>query len=124
MLDKQLSELKVRRVLVNNINTVIVQGECDICSAQLLKDMLADVINEGHNKLIVDVKGLQYIDNSGLAAILWARHKIEENGGKMVVVGLSRIFRRKMSPINNLFNIASSIREALWTLNDKSLGFK
>ncbi|MCL6473105.1 MAG: STAS domain-containing protein [Firmicutes bacterium] len=124
MLEKQVSDLKVRRVLVNNINAVIVQGECDICSAQLLKDMLADVINEGHNKLIVDVKGLQCIDNSGLAAILWARHKIEENGGKMVVVGLGSIFRRKVSPINNLFNVAFSIREALWNLSDKSLGFK
>lgn len=119
MFERQVNELRVRRVIVNSVNMVIADGECDICSAQLLKDTMAGIISEGQKKLIVDVKNLYYIDNSGFAAILWARHKIEENGGKIVVVGLNGNYKRKINPLGNILNIASSIREALWALGER-----
>ncbi len=119
MFERQVNELRVRCVAVNSVNMVIADGECDICSAQLLKDTMAGIINEGQKKLIVDVKNLRYIDNSGFAAILWARHKIEENGGKIVVVGLNGDYKRKINPLGNILNIASSIGEALWALGER-----
>ncbi len=124
MFERQVDRLKVRRVRVNSVDMVVADGECDICSVQLLKDAMAEIINEGHKKLIVDVKSLCHIDNSGFATILWARHKIEENGGNIVVVGLNSDYRRKINPLGNIINITSSIREALWTLGEKRLGFK
>ncbi|WP_461373476.1 STAS domain-containing protein [Candidatus Aquicultor sp.] len=124
MQEKRLNDLSVRRVMVNNVNMIIADGECDICSVQLLKDEIAEAINEGNKKLIVDVKKVQYLDNSGLAVILWARHKIEENDGRLVVVGLNGKFRRKLNSFGNLLSIVSSVREALGILGKSGLSYK
>lgn len=111
------NDLKVKRIVINNINVVKAYGECDICSAHLLKDAMAEIISEGSKKLIVDVKDLLYVDNSGIAAVLWARHKIEEVGGRMVVIG----FNSKHSSLCNLFDgvvcVASTIKEAISALS-------
>ncbi|NCO65155.1 MAG: hypothetical protein COW32_10310 [Candidatus Aquicultor secundus] len=124
MQEKQLNDLSIRRMMVNNVDMIVAGGECDICSVQLLKDEIAETINEGNKKLIVDVKKLNYLDNSGLAAILWARHKIEENDGRLVVVGLNGKFRRKLSSFGNLLSIVSSVREALGILSKSGLSYK
>lgn len=124
MQEKRLGDLSVRKIVVNNVDMVIADGECDICSVQVLKDTIAEVIDQGHKKLIIDVKKLGYIDNSGLAAILWARHKIEENNGKLVVVGLNGKFRRKINSFGNLLSIVSTVCEALGILGKSSLGYK
>jgi len=111
--ETSLSHLKIRRMAVNNVNMVIAYGECDICSAQLLKDMMADTIGEGEKKLVVDIKNLRYIDSSGLAAMLWARHKIEEQGGRLVVIGLNGNLHRAFIPFGDMLETADSLNDAI-----------
>ena len=118
MYERRLSDLKVRRMAINNVDMVVAHGECDIFSVQLLKDTMAKAIDEGHKKLIVDVKNLRYIDSSGLAAILWARHKIEENGGKLVIIGLNGNPGSAFNSLGDLLNTAASVREAIGILNE------
>jgi anti-anti-sigma factor len=103
---------------IDNVNMVVAYGDCDICSVQLLKDAMADIIKEGHKKLIVNVKNLRYLDNSGLAALLWARHKIEEVGGRLVAIGLSGNIGPAISSLGNLLNTATSVKDALGILNN------
>ncbi|HEY3373674.1 MAG TPA: STAS domain-containing protein [Candidatus Aquicultor sp.] len=121
MQEKKLSDLTVKRAVVNNVHMIIASGECDLFSVPLLKDEMTEVINEGHKKLIVDVKSLKYIDSSGLAAILWARHKIEETGGSLVMISNTERLGRMLRPIGNLLSVTSSIKEALKLLNKRSL---
>ena len=113
MHETSLSHLKIRRMAVNSVNMVVAYGECDICSAQLFKDMMADAIAEGEKKLIVDIKNLRYIDSSGLAAMLWARHKIEEQGGRLVVLGLNGNLHRAFIPFGDMFEMAGSLNDAM-----------
>lgn len=113
MHETSLSHLKVRRMAVNGISMVKAYGECDMCSAQLFKDVMAKIIGEGEKRLVVDLRNLHYIDSSGLAAILWARHKIEEEGGKLVVVGLNGNLHRAFVPFGDIFTTASSLNDAL-----------
>ncbi|MDI6716158.1 MAG: hypothetical protein QME63_04350, partial [Actinomycetota bacterium] len=70
MLEKQLDNLRVRRTVVNSVDIVKAYGKCDVFSVQLFKDVMAEVIDEGNTKLIVDVKDLDCIDSSGLVAVL------------------------------------------------------
>jgi len=109
--------LKVKRIVVNNVNTVKAYGKCDICSAHLLKDAIAGIISEGNKKLIIDVKDLLYVDNSGIAAILWARHKIEEVGGRMVVIGLNSKHLSLYDLFDGMVCAASNIKEAVSALS-------
>ncbi|MBE0448063.1 MAG: STAS domain-containing protein [Actinobacteria bacterium] len=121
MRERRVSGLKVRRMAVNNVNMVVAHGDCDICSVQLLKDAMAEVIKEGHKKLIVDVKNLRYLDSSGLAAILWARHKIEEGDGRLVTIGLNGNLGSAVNPLGDLLSTAASVREALGILSEGRL---
>lgn len=116
MYEKKLNGLEVKRIVVNNISVVKAYGKCDICSAQLLKDAMAEVISEGNKKLIIDVKDLLYVDNSGIAAILWARHKIEEIGGRIVVIGLNGKHLTLCHLFDGMICVASTIKEAIATL--------
>lgn len=123
MHERRLSSLKVKRMAVNSVNMVVAYGDCDICSVQVLKDAMAEVIREGHKKLIVDVKNLRYMDSSGLAAILWARHKIEEGAGRLVIIGLNGNLSPAVSSLDGLLRTASSIGEALGILNKGKLKY-
>jgi len=116
-LQEKLNGLKVKRTVINNINTVKAYGKCDICSAHLLKDAMAEIISEGNKKLIVDVKDLRYVDSSGIAAILWARHKIEEVGGRMVVIGSNSKHLSLCSLFDGMVCVASTIKEAISALS-------
>lgn len=115
MQEKKLDGLTVRRARINKINLIIASGKCDICSVQLLKDKMTEVIDEGNKKLIVDVRNM-CLDSSALAAILWAKHKIEENGGRLVLVGAGDKYTLLRS-IGGLLSIASTIGEALSVLS-------
>lgn len=114
----------VKRAVINNIEIVKAYGECDLCSVQLLKDTMTKVIEEGHKKLIVDIRDLQHLDNSGIAAILWARHKIEENKGTLVTVGLGDKCGRMRRSVGELLDIASSVKEALIMINKGRLSYR
>jgi anti-anti-sigma factor len=107
---------------INNINLITAYGECDFCSVKLLKDVITEVIDSGNKKLIVEVGRLKHHDDSVLAVMLWARHKMAEIGGKMVVVGLN--CGKMKNAIGDLINMATSIKEAMYTLNGKEgLGY-
>ncbi|MEW5706209.1 MAG: STAS domain-containing protein [Actinomycetota bacterium] len=123
MLEKQLDNLRVRRTVVNSVDIVKAYGKCDVFSVQLFKDVMAEVIDEGNTKLIVDVKDLDCIDSSGLVAVLWAKHKIEEIGGKLIVVGLNGSHGYKVGLVDEfcgLFSTASSVGHALKSLSIKT----
>lgn len=113
---ERLQDLEIRKVKINNINTIIANGKCDLWSVQLLKDSLTEVIDSGQKKIIVDIRNLRCVDNSGLAAILWARHKIEESHGRLIVVGLKENYWRRINSAGGLLSIVSSIKEAIVVL--------
>ncbi|MBI4734026.1 MAG: STAS domain-containing protein [Rubrobacteridae bacterium] len=121
MQERKLYALKVKTTRINNINLITASGECEFCSVQLLKDAMTDVIKSDNKKLIVEIGRLQSSDNSAIAAILWARHKMSENEGKLVVVGLNCI--RMKNAIGDLVSVATSIKEAAYSLNKESFGY-
>jgi len=51
---------------------VEVRGEVDVHSASQLKDRLIQVIDAGHKSVIVDLSWLQFIDSTGLGALVAA----------------------------------------------------
>jgi anti-anti-sigma factor len=119
--EKKLYGLTVKTTQINNINLITAFGECEFCSVQLLKDAMTDVINSDNKKLIVEIGRLQSADNSAIAAILWARHKMAENEGRLVVVGLNCVRMKKA--IGSLVSVAASIKEATQSLSKETFSY-
>jgi anti-anti-sigma factor len=78
--------------------------------AELLILCQADI-----NGLILDVSDVEYIDSSGLGALLLAHRQLKEYGTTITLVGVQDVVMSMLniSQLTELFGIASSIEEAI-----------
>ena len=63
-----------------------------------MREKLIKLIAEGHIKVILDFKGVTYIDSSGLATLIEMFQRFKKTNGSMVFVNMG-------DKINNLFEI-------------------
>jgi anti-sigma B factor antagonist len=61
-------------------HTLLLEGELDIASAPMLEATIEDVCASGPRELILDMTGVEFVDSSGLNAILRGKALCEENG--------------------------------------------
>lgn len=63
-----------------------VRGEIDCASAPVLARGLADLIDEqGNLVVVVDLRGVSFIDSSGRAVLVRAREALAKKGGRIVL---------------------------------------
>jgi anti-anti-sigma factor len=60
--------------------TVALTGELDLGSAAVLEDTLGELCAAGATEVLVDMAGVEFIDSSGMNAILRSRALCEEHG--------------------------------------------
>jgi anti-anti-sigma factor len=76
---------------------VIVAGELDLATAEQLEAQLKQVESAGPETLVLDLRELEFMDSTGLRAVIAADTRARERGGKLVVVrapdDVDRVFR-------------------------------
>jgi anti-sigma B factor antagonist len=76
---------------------VIVCGELDLATAEQLEAQLKQVEAAGPETLVLDLRELEFMDSTGLRAVIAADARARERGGKLVVVrapdDVDRVFR-------------------------------
>jgi anti-sigma B factor antagonist len=65
---------------------ISISGEIDIAAAPAVRACLHDAIGAGASGLVIDLRGVSFLDSSALAAILGARKRLAEAGHMAVVV--------------------------------------
>jgi anti-anti-sigma factor len=72
-------------------------GELDLASMHLLEQELDRVGAEGEQELVLDLRRLQFVDSTGLHALLRADRRCTETGGQLTIVrgprAVERLFR-------------------------------
>jgi anti-sigma B factor antagonist len=63
-----------------------VSGELDIATAPVLRDRLADAIEAGRHRLVIDLSALSFLDSVALATIVHAKQKLPEEGRMALAV--------------------------------------
>lgn len=73
---------------------------------QFLKQV-RDVVAEGRQKVIVDMGGVAWVNSSGLGALIAAWTALQEAGGKMTLVRVSRRIEQILgvTKLNTVFQI-------------------
>lgn len=73
---------------------------------QFLKQV-RDVVAEGRRKLIVDLGGVAWVNSSGLGALIAAWGSLQEKGGMMSLIGVSRRIEQilAVTRLNTVFQI-------------------
>lgn len=65
---------------------LVLAGELDIASAKLLHDAVTRACDDGARELTIDLAGLEFVDSSGLAAIVYASWLCERAGCELALV--------------------------------------
>ncbi len=99
---------------IHDQSTVVqVAGEVDVHSAPQLREMLAELIREGHHHLVVDMEQVAFLDSTGLSVLVGALKKVRAHDGSVRVVctheRIIKIFR--ITGLTNVFPIHASIDE-------------
>ena len=65
------------------VATVGLAGRLDLLSAAMVKDRLREAAAQGHAKLVVDLGEVEFIDSSGLGALIGGLKSARQAGGDL-----------------------------------------
>ncbi|MFN8310585.1 MAG: STAS domain-containing protein [Chitinophagales bacterium] len=83
--------------------------------APSLKSELVMLHNEGFKNIILDLSPVQFVDSSGLSALLVGNRLSKEGGGTFVLTGLNAHIQKliKISQLESILNIVPSMSESV-----------
>ncbi len=93
------------------------EGEVDIASVDRLRDATSRAMDmDGIDHLIVDCRQLDFLDSSGLKALLEAHRRVD---GKLALLGPTRPITRvlEVTGLEELFEVAESLEAATQALH-------
>ncbi|MHB1930900.1 MAG: STAS domain-containing protein [Acidimicrobiales bacterium] len=85
------SDFAFEVVDMDGVHVVSLYGQLDLANAQRVREMLVET---GGTSLVVDLSRLQFMDSSGIAALLGARNEIITAGQEFELRGAQGIVRR------------------------------
>lgn len=93
-------------------------GRLNAASSAALKDEVKRQVAEGRKDLVIDLSGTEFIDSSGLSALISGLKLCRESGGSLLICGLTEqtmtVFRVTM--LVKVFPIYQTREEALGAL--------
>lgn len=87
--------------------------------ADELKDQLLAVVRDGHARIALDLSGVDFVDSSGLGALVAVRRQLEGQG-ELAIAGVRpavmKLFR--LTRLDRVFRLFDSAPEALAALHN------
>jgi anti-anti-sigma factor len=76
------------------VRTIALNGECDLQVFPDIDELLRGSCCDGFSGVRIDLRGLTFIDSSGLRALMMAKQRADSHGTKLSIVpGPSRVMR-------------------------------
>jgi len=98
-------------VTVVDINGRIALGQ----ESAKVRETIANLLSEGHVKILVNLAGVDYVDSSGLGMLVTSHASVRKAGGEMKLVNLSDKVDNLMevTKLYTVFDIADDEQAAL-----------
>jgi anti-sigma B factor antagonist len=92
---------------------VYLQGEVDLASAPQLRRGVYDLIDQGSQRIAIDLTDVDFMDSTGLGVLIGALKRLRESDGSLVLAGIkpavSRVF--EITGLDRIFTIHGSLAE-------------
>jgi len=101
--------------LVAGVTRVRLAGEIDLSVAPLLRQSLTDLVRQGHNKLLIDLTGVTFIDSSAIGVLLSTVRRLRRRRGSLAVLCPNPRLRRLFELVghNLIFPVDETLEQAL-----------
>lgn len=105
--------------LQNKITVISLDGEMDLYNSHKLKEMVSGHLERSAGPLILDFKGLSYIDSSGISVLLYTFTQAKKRSIGIWFVNVHGSVRKviELTSLLGFFPIADSLEDAVRTLN-------
>jgi len=97
-------------------SVVHIQGDIDLRTSTDVRDVVVDLFeNRSQQRVILDLKGVKYIDSSGIACLVEGLQEAKRKKARLILAGLNEAPRRvlQITRLTNLFEVAQTVDEAL-----------
>jgi anti-sigma B factor antagonist len=108
------------RKVRDGVAVVTLGGEVDVYTAPRVKQALVDLLGEGYTSLVVLLDGVDYLDSTGLGALIGGRRRAREHGGAFRLVCDNPRLRRilDITDLTAVFDLDTTEAEALAKLGE------
>jgi anti-sigma B factor antagonist len=108
-------DLSLQTREVDSRTIVAVGGEIDVYTAPKLRDKITELVGEGHQDLVIDMEGVDFLDSTGLGVLVGGLKRVRAHDGSLRLVcsqeRILKIFR--ITGLTKVFPIHSSVEEAV-----------
>jgi anti-anti-sigma factor len=73
---------------------VVAVGEIDMSTADVLRDSLNDALDKNPLAVVLDMAGVTFLDSTGIAALVVARHRAINENAKLTLINCRSIIRQ------------------------------
>lgn len=84
-----MTKLLIKTDLTGMVPVVSIKGRVDSDSAPQLDSALADVLGEGKNKIVLDLREVDYMSSAGLRSIVKNAQAAQKSGGELRLASVS-----------------------------------
>ena len=103
------------RRVADDVHVMAVTGEIDLFTAPEFKQHLSQPIDDGVERLVVDLTATTFIDSSSLGVLIGAHRRLKQRKGSLVVVcdndAIVKTF--KITGLDGVFTLVRSLDDAL-----------
>ncbi|MCX8052556.1 MAG: STAS domain-containing protein [Armatimonadetes bacterium] len=104
-----------------NVGVIQLTGELDAYTSARFREVMVDTIENGGANLIVSMEGVEYIDSSGLGALVGGLKRCSERNGKIMIVGAQPQVRKvfEITGLEKVFPLYENEDEAIAAFGSK-----
>jgi len=115
MAQEESVDLKLDHHNKDGIEIVEVEGEIDVYTAPRLRELLIDLVNNGHYQLVVNMEKVEFLDSTGLGVLVGGLKRVRAHDGSLDLVctqeRILKIFR--ITGLTKVFGIHDTVDEAI-----------
>ena len=111
-------ELKIRKS--SDIYIIDVNGELDLYNSYKIKELVMKMLEKKIQKFIINLEDVDYIDSSGIGALIYICSTIKKLGLKLLITNVRGSVKKviELTKLMGYFPITGSVIEAVKQLTD------
>ncbi|HOW59699.1 MAG TPA: STAS domain-containing protein [Candidatus Omnitrophota bacterium] len=106
--------MKIQTANRDDIHILELSGELDYHSSPELREKLNELTGKQTSKILIDLRGVDYMDSSGIATFVEAFQKTKRYQGRLILAELTTTVRGvfEIAKLDSIFEITKTMDEA------------